>query len=163
MKKKNGKPPPTDEYKLSEMPGHLMRRCRQRAVELFGQEVGDGGPTPHQFAVLVTVWQNPGINQTGLVKITGIDRSTIGEVLGRLVRRGWLRRRRTAIDGRSNALYLTAVGDRVITEVMPKVNAAQEKIIAPVPPKRRDEFLSYLRLVADVSGRDQTDSEIGPK
>ena len=156
MNKKNGGPSNPEEYRLLEVPGHLMRRCQQRAVELYGQEVGDDGPTPRQFAVLVTAWQNPGINQTGIVNITGIDRSTIGELLGRLVRRGWLRRRRTATDARSNALYVTVAGGEIVKQVLPRVNAAQEKIMAPVPPDRRNEFLSYLRRIADLPGGDGT-------
>ena len=154
MSEKNGGLPNPSDYRLLEVPGHLMRRCQQRAVELYSQEVGEDGPTPRQFAVLVTVWQNPGTNQTGLVNLTGIDRSTIGELLGRLVRRGWLRRRRTTTDARSNALYLTVAGGDMVSQVLPKINAAQERIIAPIPPDRRDEFLSNLRLIANLPDRD---------
>ena len=153
MSEKSGEPSNLDDYRLLEVPGHLMRRCQQRAVELFVQEVGEDGPTPRQFAVLVTVWQNPGINQTGLVNRTGIDRSTIGELLGRLVRRGWLRRRRTTTDARSNALYLTVAGGDMVNQALPKINAAQERIIAPIPPDRREEFLSNLRLIANLPDR----------
>ena len=156
MSKKNGGPSNPDDYRLLEVPGHLMRRCQQRAVELYGQEMGEDGPTPRQFAVLVTAWQNPGINQTGLVNITGIDRSTIGELLGRLVCRGWLRRRRTTTDARSNALYVTVAGSAIVKNALPRVNAAQVKILAPVPPDRRDEFLTYLRLIANLPDRDGT-------
>ena len=156
MNKKNGVPVDLVDYRLTDVPGHLVRRCQQRAVELYVQEVGDDGPTPRQFAALVTVWQNPGINQTGLVNITGIDRSTIGELLGRLVRRGWLRRRRTTTDARSNALYVTVAGNKIASQALPKIDAVQERIMAPIPPDRRDEFLSYLRLIANLPERDGT-------
>jgi DNA-binding MarR family transcriptional regulator len=161
MKEKNGVPLDPAKFRLADAPGYLVRRCQQRAVELYVQEVGDDGPTPHQFTALVSVWQNPGINQTGLVNITAIDRSTMGELLSRLVRRGWLRRRRTTTDGRSNALYLTAAGSAIVEESLPKIAAAQNKILAPIPPDRRDEFLSYLRLVADSPIRDGTDPNTG--
>ena len=90
--------------------GHLLRRSQQRAVDLFVEEVGEDGPTPRQFAVLLSVHQNPGVSQTDLVRMTGIDRSTLTEILRRLGRRGLIRRERQAEDRRTNALHLTAEG-----------------------------------------------------
>ena len=156
MARKTGAPFSRADYRLSDVPGHLMRRIQQRAFEMFVEEVGEDGPTPRQFAALVTVWQNPGINQTGLVNLTGIDRSTVGEVLGRLVRRGWLRRRRTTTDARSNALYVTVAGNRLLKRVVPKVDSAQQRILAPIPPDRREEFVSNLRLIAYAAAVDGT-------
>ena len=67
--------------------GHLLRRAQQRAVDLFVQAVGENGLRPPQFAVLMTVYQNPGLNQTHLVDKTGIDRSTIADMIDRMVAR----------------------------------------------------------------------------
>ena len=98
-------------------------------------------------------------NQTGIVNLTGIDRSTVGEVIGRLVRRGWLRRRRTTTDGRSNSLYVTVAGNRLLKRVVLKVDVAQERILAPIPPDRREEFISNLRLIAYSPLFDGNDSK----
>jgi len=162
MKKKKGVPS-LDDYHLLEVAGHLMRRGQQRAAEFYMHEVGEDGPTPRQFAVLITVGQNPGINQTGLVNITGIDRSTIGELLGRLTRHGWLRRRRTTTDARSNALYVTAAGRAVVEETIPKALIGQRKIVASIPVERRAEFLKYLRLFAGLSLPDRSDTKADPE
>ncbi|MGZ0247435.1 MAG: MarR family transcriptional regulator, partial [Alphaproteobacteria bacterium] len=67
--------------------GHLLRLCHQRAVDLFVEEVGVNGPNPRQFSVLINVFQNPGMSQTTLVKASGIDRSTLTEVLKRMIDR----------------------------------------------------------------------------
>ena len=74
------------------------------------EEVGEDGPTPRQFAVLLSVHQNPGVSQTDLVRTTGIDRSTLTEILRRLGRRGLIRRERQPEDRRTNALHLTEDG-----------------------------------------------------
>ena len=97
-------------YQLHAAVGHLLRRSQQRAVDLFVEEVGEDGPTPRQFAVLLSVHQNPGVSQTDLVRTTGIDRSTLTEILRRLGRRGLIRRERQPGDRRTNALHLTAEG-----------------------------------------------------
>jgi DNA-binding MarR family transcriptional regulator len=50
---------------------------------IFHAEVNLGGLTPRQLAVLVTVAQHRGVNQTGPVDRTGIDRTTVGEMVRR--------------------------------------------------------------------------------
>lgn len=141
-----------DRFVLRDQPGHLLRLCQQRAVELFVAEVGEGGPTPRQFAVLVTVAEAPGLSQTELVRRTGIDRSTLAEMLRRMIARGWLARTRTAHDRRSNALALTETGAAVAQGVREAVLRAQARILAPVPPERRGELIALLRLLADGEG-----------
>ena len=61
----------------------------------------DGDLTPRQLAVLVTVAQNEGLSQTGLVDRTGIDRSTLADIVRRMQRKGLLQRRRTKEDARA--------------------------------------------------------------
>src|SRR5262249_62030882 len=93
---------------LRRTPGHLLRRAQQRAVDLFVQAVGENGLRPPQFAVLVSVYQNPGLNQTDLVGKTGIDRSTNADMMDRIVPRGYIERRRAAADERVNTLRATS-------------------------------------------------------
>jgi DNA-binding MarR family transcriptional regulator len=145
---------PLEGYQLVQAPGHLLRRCQQRAVEIFYGEVGRKGPTPRQFAVMLTVRQTPGINQTEVVRRTGIDRSTIGDLISRMERRRWLRRRRAGRDARAHALYLTSAGEAALKQAAPAVEAAQRRILAPLPEKDRAHFLDCLRLIADLPAPD---------
>jgi DNA-binding MarR family transcriptional regulator len=133
------------------MPGHLLRRCQQNAVEIFAQEVGEDGLTPRQFALLLTVHQRPGLMQTELVRLTGIDRSTLAEMTRRLIGRGLLVRRRTAHDQRANELFLSADGEAALRTALPGVIRAQERILAPLEGARRGLFLECLDAVAGPS------------
>ena len=140
-------------YPLGEAPGHLIRRCQQRAIDLFVEEVGDGGPTPRQFAVLLAVYQKPGMMQTELVRITGIDRSTLAEILRRLTDRGQIARARTAADQRANALELTPAGEAALLAAFEAAERAQRRILEPVAPDRRDEAMAMLALLAGLPTR----------
>src|SRR3546814_9098554 len=82
-------------FNLDDAPGHLLRRCQQLAVDLYTMEVGVSGLTPRQFALMLAIYQNPGISQVELVRLTGIDRSTVAEMVARLIKRGLLVRQRT--------------------------------------------------------------------
>ncbi len=139
---------------LFDAPGHLLRRAYQVAEDLYAQEVGEAGPTPRQHAVLLTVYQNRGLNQQDLGRLTGIDRSTMTEMVGRLVKRGWLSRRRTRHDQRAYALDITEVGRAVLIDSLDAVQRAQARILAPLPPTRRAEFIDCLRSLAGTGRKD---------
>lgn len=136
---------------LAAMPGHLLRRCQQNAVELFVREVGEDGLTPRQFALLLTVYQRPGLMQTELVRLTGIDRSTLADVTRRLIARGFLVRRRTSRDQRANELYVSDPGAAALGAALPGVLRAQERILSPLAGARRERFLDCLRALAGPS------------
>ncbi len=134
---------------LSDAPGHLLRRCQQRAVEIFMDEVGASARvTPRQFAILLTLARRPGITQTELVVETGIDRSTVGDMINRMVRRGLIRRRRSGRDQRANTLIILPAGSALLKDTTPAVHRAQERIMAPLAPGARQSFMTALRLMA---------------
>ncbi|MEM9123750.1 MAG: helix-turn-helix domain-containing protein, partial [Pseudomonadota bacterium] len=95
-------------FDLSDSPGHLLRRAQQYSYDLFSKEIGDSNLTPRQFAVLLTVEQNEGLSQTDLVRKTGIDRSTLADMISRLIKRNLLVRKRTEEDARANSVRITA-------------------------------------------------------
>ncbi|MEQ1711924.1 MAG: MarR family transcriptional regulator, partial [Hyphomicrobium sp.] len=55
--------------------------------------MGAADLTPRQYAVLITVAQNEGLSQTNLVDKTGIDRSTLADIVRRMLKKGLLQRR----------------------------------------------------------------------
>jgi DNA-binding MarR family transcriptional regulator len=137
-------------FDQSAAPGHLLRRAHQVSVEFFVQEVGEDGPTPQQFALLLSVLRNPGASQTELVKLTGIDRSTLAEMARRLLARGLLARKKDKSDGRANSLRITAAGRRVVEAAVPKVARAQDRVLALLPPGRRKALIAALQLMVEA-------------
>ncbi|HEX6979276.1 MAG TPA: MarR family transcriptional regulator [Alphaproteobacteria bacterium] len=140
-----------DTYRLDGAPAYLLRRCLQRVSDLFAEEIGSKGITLRQFMVLLAIHQRPGLSQTDLVAATGIDRSTIGEMVERLSRRGLIERRRSGRDQRSNDLLLLPAGRRALAAAMPAAARAQARLLGPLPAKLRTAFLLGLRHIADLN------------
>jgi MarR family transcriptional regulator, lower aerobic nicotinate degradation pathway regulator len=144
--------PTIDQFAMTVQAGHLIRRCQQRAVDLFVEEVthdmGEDGPTPRQFAVLLSAHQEPGINQTDLVRQSGIDRSTLTEILRRLIARNLIRREKSPTDRRTNALYITEQGDDLLRRALPAVIRAQHRIMEPIPTERLEDVMATLETLA---------------
>ena len=135
-------------FTLRDAPGHLIRRCQQRAVDLFVEEVGENGPNTRQFAVLINVFQNPGMSQTALVEASGIDRSTLTEVLKRMIDRGMISKVRTPEDQRANALFLTEAGRTILESAFDAAERAQQRILEPLADADRSAAISILEALA---------------
>lgn len=136
-------------FNLYDAPGHLLRRCQQLAVDLYTMEVGINGLTPRQFALLLAIYQNPGISQVDLVRLTGIDRSTVAEMVARLIKRNLLVRQRTEADRRTNALAVTPEGESQLRAAKPGVLRTQDRILDPIPAAQRDSFIASLRHLVE--------------
>ena len=129
---------------LARSPIHLLHRASQVVEEIFTAEIEIDRLTPRQLAVLVTVAQNEGLSQTGIVDRTGIDRSTLADIVRRLHKRGLLQRRRTKEDARAYAVKLTEEGRRVLRTAEPITKRVDQRILDALPSKQRDQFMSAL-------------------
>ncbi len=142
---------------LDRSPSHLLHRVLQRALDIYSEAVGPDGPTQRQFAVLTAVARNEGLTQTGLVRATGIDRSTLADLVARMITKGLLARERSKEDGRANAVRLTDAGRAALEQAEPNVALADERILALLPKGKRDAFLKILasaaRAAAEVEER----------
>jgi MarR family transcriptional regulator, temperature-dependent positive regulator of motility len=145
--------------RLERSPLHLLHRAGQCAADVFQTELGSGDVTPRQFAVLVTVSQNEGLSQTHLVERTGIDRSTLADIVRRMLKKGLLQRRRTREDARAYAVKLTEEGWRVLKSVDPLARKVDDRILASLPSAQRDRLLQDLNaIVAALSKMQMKDS-----
>ena len=134
-------------HRLDYSPIHLLHRAGQCAGDIFHAEMRDGNLTPRQLAVLMTVAQDEGLSQTGLVEHTGIDRSTLADIVRRLQSKGLLKRRRTKADARAYAVKLTDEGRRALRIAEPVAQRVDERILDAVPPRQRDQFIETLQSV----------------
>jgi DNA-binding MarR family transcriptional regulator len=139
--------------RLERSPIHLLHRAGQCASDVFQGEVGEGDLTPRQYAVLVAVSQNEGLSQTNLVEKTGVDRSTLADIVRRMLKKGLLQRRRTKDDARAYAVKLTDEGWRILKAADPLAKRVDEKILAALPGQQRDRFLQDLSLIVEALGK----------
>ena len=79
-------------------PLHLLHRASQCVDELFHAATRELDITPRQFLVLANIEKRGGLSQTTLVERTGIDRSTMADVIRRVQRRREERRTHLLCD-----------------------------------------------------------------
>ncbi len=140
---------------LDRSPSHLLHRALQLALDIYAEETGTGALTQRQFAVLSAVMAKEGCTQSELVRATGIDRSTLAELVARLIGKDLLARERSTLDARANTVRLTDAGRAAVQEAAPKVAQADARILALMPGAKRDAFLKTLRDMARAAGKSE--------
>ena len=135
-------------FDLSQSPSHLLRRCVQYANDLFSRESAASDLTKQQFTVLAAVEQNEGISQTDLVGLTGIDRSTLAEMIRRMIDKGLLDRERTESDQRANAVRIAGSGKKALRSARTANERVEKTLLASLSAGDRTKFLKMLATVA---------------
>lgn len=133
---------------LTRSPYHLLKRASQYAATVYMDAVGRTGLTQRQFAVLTAADQNEGASQAELVRLTGIDRSTLANIIARLTAQRYVQARRGRDDGRTNAVRLTAAGRRALKAAEPGASEVDKELLAAIPPRNRKSFLDALTSLA---------------
>src|SRR3954466_4548375 len=113
---------------LDRSPSHLLHKALQRALDIYAEEFGPGAITQRQYAVLAAAAEREGATQADLVRITGIDRSTLADMAQRMIVKGLLERERSAVDARANAVRLTQAGQEALEVAQPKMAAADARL-----------------------------------
>jgi DNA-binding MarR family transcriptional regulator len=139
--------------KLERSPIHLLHRAGQCASDIFQGEMVAGDLTPRQFAVLVAVSLNEGVSQTLLVEKTGVDRSTLADIVRRMLKKGLLQRRRTKEDARAYSVKLTDEGWKVLKAADPLARRVDDRILGVLPGTQRERFLQDLNQIVKALGK----------
>ena len=92
--------------------------------------------TTTQYTVLVAAAEKDGLSQQDIINATGIDRSTVSQVVQLLIRKGLLKRRRTRHDARAYAVSLTDAGHDVLKASEPIVGRIEEALVEALPAAR---------------------------
>jgi DNA-binding MarR family transcriptional regulator len=132
---------------------HLLHRAGQCAEVLFTNEAGKTDLTPRQYAVLTSVYQQPDISQTGLVEQTGVDRSTLADIVRRLVKKGLLQRKRTRSDARMYAVRLTHKGQSALSQLKPAAARVDQRLLAVLKADQRSGFIDALGEIVKAMNR----------
>jgi len=135
-------------FDLRSSPGHLLHRAQQFAADRFNEATGGVQITQRQFAVLTAVSEEEGLTQTRLVKVTGIDRSTLAELVARMTSKGLLIREKAPGDARANAVRFTDEGRKLYETALEGAKAADAAILEALAKNKRASFVENLTRIA---------------
>lgn len=132
---------------LESAPGYLIRRTQQVHNVIWNEEF-DGLLTSPQYAVLAALAAEPGIDQRRLGEVASLDKSSIADVVSRLVSRSWIVRERDTRDARRNILRLTPAAELAFEHLTPPARRVQERLLASLSTAEGARFTDGLRAIA---------------
>lgn len=147
-----------ERFPLRKTAGHLIRRAHQMAAAIFLQEV-DGVLSPHQFAALMSLCQEPGLHQVDLIERIVADRSTVSALVTRLVKKGFVKKRRNGDDERKTALFITEQGVAAVAAALPGSVRAHDRILSLLPEHLREPFFEALQCLVQAGPIDRNNSK----
>lgn len=124
--------------------GHLLRHAQQLHQALWNSEVSTEVSSV-QFAALLIVELRPGLSQAELCSELDLDRSTVADLLERMVRRGLLTREQSTEDRRRKVLTITARGTETLTALDPDVKRVDALLTESISTAERDALRALLR------------------
>ena len=146
-----------DVFRLSRSPSHLLRRAEQFATELFARSELHDGVTLRQTVLLAAIAEAEGASQSDLVRTTGVDRSTLAEMMARMEKKGLIARAAAADDGRAKSVRLTNEGRRRLDAVLPAIRDVDRNLLAALTATKRTAFQAILAELAEAADSKMTE------
>lgn len=141
-------PSKAEAYVLARSPSQMLHRAQQMAADAFTRAYGkDDALTFRQFAVLAAVAETPGASQSDLVRATGIDRSTLADMIARMEKKNLLSREASKADGRAKSVKLTNKGGRKLADATPLAALADTVLLAALPKTKQKGFVELLETL----------------
>ncbi len=138
--------PPYPSFRLDEQIGFLLRRATQRHASVFSDLMIEG-LTPTQFAALAKLYECGPLSQNHLGRLTAMDVATIKGVVGRLLKRGYVKVAKDLADRRRSKISLTNEGERVAAEGEFAGIEITDATLSRLSRGERDTLVSLLRKI----------------
>ncbi|WP_144140705.1 MarR family winged helix-turn-helix transcriptional regulator [Paraburkholderia sp. BCC1884] len=128
---------------LSRFTGSLVRRAQQRHLAVWQSQVSTE-ITSVQYSALEILHRTPGVNQRQLGDELDVDRSTIADLVARMVRNELIERSDDPVDKRSYVLFLTPAGKKQLSALRPRVEDVERILTAKLSPEETQELRRLL-------------------
>jgi len=126
----------------------LVQSLLERRSEAYFQPFGLTGA---QFNILnLLAYRDGRLNQSELVDLLLVGKSSISIVLNRMVRDGLVEREEHPKDRRHTILVLTPKGRTLWRKISPRYESSVKKVFGALPPARRQRFLDDLKVLHDA-------------
>jgi DNA-binding MarR family transcriptional regulator len=133
---------------LRQTPGFMIRILQIQIFERFFDYFAIPQLSPVDYAILVTVRDNPTVTQSQLAGVLRMQLPNLVKILSRMEDEGTLKRKRSIKDKRAVELSLTASGRARADEANKLGDAFNAQTLAALSKPEQAEFLRMLaRLV----------------
>jgi DNA-binding MarR family transcriptional regulator len=125
--------------------GYHLRRLSIVAMTDLTESLASLGLKPADASVLFVIGSNSGLTQSDIGRTLGILRANMTPLMAALVKRRLVERER--VDGRSQALRLTAAGQVVRRQAWQSTKAHEARMFGSLSPAAHTRMITQLRTL----------------
>ncbi|MFF9020625.1 MarR family winged helix-turn-helix transcriptional regulator [Streptomyces eurythermus] len=127
--------------------GHALSRVARLHRTAAAGLLRGLGLYPGQELVMMHLWERGPARQSELIRLLGLDPSTVTKMLQRLEQAGHVRRLPDPADRRAVLVEATECGARLLDEVARLWTTLEEETFAGLTPAEREQLLGLLGRV----------------
>ena len=127
--------------------GYLVLDVARLMSASFEARTRSIGVTRAQWSLIAALVRNEGCNQAQLAELMQITPISLGRLVDRMVKAGWVERRAEAGDRRSHRLFLTAKAHAIRPALRKLSDETQEEALAALGAPERQQLLESLARV----------------
>jgi DNA-binding MarR family transcriptional regulator len=136
---------------LESLTGFLLRCASNIADASYYKHVANAEITPRQLAVLLSLRNGGQMTQAALSVATRMDKSTINEMVPRMIERGVISKSNSPDDKRAIHLSITSHGLKTLKELLPPTILSQQMVLAALPKEYRRIFKHCLEMIIEAN------------
>ena len=139
--------------RIRDRPTWLISRAYARSHRILTEAFSESetGLRSYHYRLLAALDEAGPSSQADLARGTGVDRSDVVAVLGTLEQQGLVEREPDPANRRRNIVTVTGAGKKQLRELDRFVDAAQERVLAPLSPQERAQLMALLRRLEDTA------------
>ena len=136
---------------------YKLRLAQILAFRAFEEKLADRGRAPRYLGLLAIIQNHPGQPQSRLAEAVALRRSSLVTILDILASEGLIERRSSPQDRRSNGIWLTEMGDQVVTELLQESRSHDAMLTAGLSEEETQLTLRVLdRVIANLRAGEPT-------
>lgn len=120
-----------------------------RLVRSMGRSTRFAAINPVAIGVPALLKAHPGISQTELAELLGVERATAGEQVAQCIRAGFVTRKRSNEDRRKYALYVTAKGQANLHHIARLIPLHEQSLFGRLTARERTSLYRTLAKLVD--------------
>jgi MarR family transcriptional regulator for hemolysin len=127
--------------------GFLLMDVSRLMRTVYDRRVRGMGLTRSQWWVLNFLFRHPGATQTELAAVLEIERPTLGRLLDRLEKKGWVRRVHDERDRRAWRVHLTKAAEPAMRKLRTRAAQLRKDALAGLSAAERERFVDTLLAI----------------
>lgn len=128
------------------------------AMNLLGVHYLGSEYSATEARVIFEIYENGGCNAASIARKLKIDKSYLSRILTGFVKKGYLTRRPSPEDKRSQCLYLTESGKARAKELIQKSDEDISSIIRDLRPEDVEKLCGAMDVITGILGRKEEEA-----